>query len=129
MFEFSAVIPTLVYRDLRAAHDFMIEVFGFESVSCMSGEDGVVYHAEVQAGHTSIWLHRVLKEHDLDAVDSASRSSTGHTVYVDNVDLHYERASASGAKIDYPPKDQPYGREYGVRDLEGHRWWFIARTP
>ena len=23
------------------------------------------------------------------------------------------------------PSDQPYGlREYGVRDLENHRWWF-----
>lgn len=25
------------------------------------------------------------------------------------------------------PVDQPYGqREYGARDLEGHRWWFAS---
>jgi len=37
------------------------------------------------------------------------------------------RAETFGAKIDSEPTDQPYGqREYGVRDAEGHRWWFAS---
>jgi hypothetical protein len=33
----------------------------------------------------------------------------------------------TGAQIDTEPVDQPYGqREYGARDLEGHRWWFAT---
>jgi uncharacterized glyoxalase superfamily protein PhnB len=38
------------------------------------------------------------------------------------------RARLAGA-FDSEPTDQPYGRrEYGVRDLEGHRWWFGTPT-
>jgi len=44
---------------------------------------------------------------------------------VDDVDAHYEQARLAGARIDSQPVDQWYGRrEYGARDLEGHRWWF-----
>jgi len=32
-----------------------------------------------------------------------------------------------GALIDSQPVAQPYvQREYGARDLEGHRWWFAT---
>ena len=48
-------------------------------------------------------------------------------VRVDDVDAHYARARAAGASIDGEPQDMPYGlREYGARDLEGHRWWFSS---
>jgi uncharacterized glyoxalase superfamily protein PhnB len=46
-------------------------------------------------------------------------------VIVPDVDAHYARSVAAGARIDRPPTDQAYGlREYGTRDLENHRWWF-----
>jgi uncharacterized glyoxalase superfamily protein PhnB len=49
------------------------------------------------------------------------------TVFVDDVDAHFERVRSGGVPTDSDPMDQPYGqREYGVRDLEGHRWWFVA---
>ena len=47
-------------------------------------------------------------------------------IQVDDVDAHYERARSAGAHFDSAPSDQPYGqREYGARDPEGHRWWFM----
>ncbi|MDJ0311816.1 VOC family protein [Arthrobacter sp. H35-D1] len=50
---------------------------------------------------------------------------SAHTFLVEDVDAHYERVRAAGAVIEHTPQDQPYGRrEYGVRDPEGHRWWF-----
>lgn len=55
--------------------------------------------------------------------------SGGLAVLVDDVDSHYRHARATGGRIDSEPTDQPYGRrEYGVRDLEGHRWWFGTPT-
>ena len=34
---------------------------------------------------------------------------------------------AAGAHVETAPSDTPYGqREYGVRDSEGHRWWFAT---
>ena len=48
-------------------------------------------------------------------------------MFVDDVDQHFRRAAAAGARIDSEPVDQPYGqREYGARDPEGHRWWFAT---
>jgi uncharacterized glyoxalase superfamily protein PhnB len=58
------------------------------------------------------------------AVDVAN---SGLFVHVDDVDAHYQHARSAGARIDSEPVHQPYGqREYGARDLEGHRWWFAA---
>lgn len=48
-------------------------------------------------------------------------------MHIGDVDAHYERTRAAGARIDSEPTDQAYGlREYGVRDPEGHRWWFAT---
>ncbi|HEX9385710.1 MAG TPA: VOC family protein, partial [Anaerolineales bacterium] len=46
-------------------------------------------------------------------------------VHIDHVDLHYERAKQSGARIIRPPTDYPFGeRQYTVEDIGGHRWTF-----
>ncbi len=121
---FTAVIPLLVYRDIRAAHDFLVKAFGFESGGIVRDPEGQVIHGEVRAGQTTIWLHRVTVEHGLDAPVSPSG---GLVVHVDDVDAHYHRARGAGARVDGEPQSQPYGqREYGARDLEGHRWWFAT---
>jgi uncharacterized glyoxalase superfamily protein PhnB len=50
-------------------------------------------------------------------------------VFVPDVDEHHTRSAAAGARIIFPPADQPYGqREYGVSDLEGRLWSFATRT-
>ena len=120
------VIPLLVYADIPAAHDFLVSAFGFESGGVERTPAGDAVHAEVRVGEAKIWLHRVTAEHELgsQAPTGASRSE-GLIVYVDDVDAHFNRARAAGATLDSEPTDQPYGqREYGVRDPEGHRWWF-----
>ena len=50
--------PLLVYDDLQAAHDFLVEAFGFTSGGVERADDQRVVHAEVRAGDTTIWLHR-----------------------------------------------------------------------
>ena len=125
MSKFTAVIPLLVYKDISAAHDFLVKAFGFEAGGVERNPEGQVIHGEVRAGQTPIWLHRVTAEHGL---DSQAGASGGLVVHVDDVDAHCQRARAAGARIDSEPQNQPYGqREYGARDLEGHRWWFAER--
>ena len=58
-------------------------------------------------------------------VGGARTSSTGSSIYVDDVDAHCERARAEGAVILREPKDEPYGRLYNAADPEGHRWMFM----
>ena len=49
-------------------------------------------------------------------------------VYVEDLDAHFERSRAAGAEIVEAPADQDYGdRRYGVRDPEGHQWFFASR--
>ena len=121
------VVPLLVYEDLSAAHDFLVEAFGFESAGVYRNEEGKTFHAEVRAGMTPIWLHRVAAEHEVGSPLRGAAESSGLVVFVDDVDQHFRRAAAAGARIDSEPVDQPYGqREYGARDPEGHRWWFAT---
>jgi MerR family transcriptional regulator, thiopeptide resistance regulator len=123
----TSVIPILVYEDIEAAHDFLIRAFGFTSGGIYRADDGAIVHAEVRAGDCPVWLHRVAEEHEMASPRGARGSHGGLDVIVPDVDAHFARASAAGARIDREPADQDYGlREYGVRDPENHRWWFSS---
>jgi uncharacterized glyoxalase superfamily protein PhnB len=43
---------------------------------------------------------------------------------VDDLDAHFERASAAGATMLSEIEDGPAGRLYRTEDPEGHRWMF-----
>ncbi|HEY6415139.1 MAG TPA: VOC family protein [Acidimicrobiales bacterium] len=122
----TGVIPLLVYEDIETAHDFLVRAFGFQPGGVERDPGGNVVHGEVRLASSVIWLHRVTEEHDLASPRSAPAPG-GLVVHVDDVDAHFARARDAGAAIDSEPQDQPYGqREYGARDLEGHRWWFAT---
>jgi uncharacterized glyoxalase superfamily protein PhnB len=123
----TTLIPVLVYADIEAAHNFLVETFGFTSGGIYRSDDGTVVHAEVRAGDSPIWLHRVTAEHEMASPRGTTGSHGGLEVIVPDVDAHFEHAQAAGARIDKAPSDQDYGlREYGVRDPENHRWWFSS---
>jgi uncharacterized glyoxalase superfamily protein PhnB len=47
------------------------------------------------------------------------------TVFVEDVEAHFERTKSSGAKIVEQLHETPYGElQYGVEDLDGHHWLF-----
>lgn len=120
-------IPLLVYDDIEAAHEFLVQAFGFSPGSIERDGQGQIVHGEVTAGDGQIWLHRVTPEHELASPRTMDAQTGGLVVHVDDVDAHFEHARSAGARIDSEPKDQEYGqREYGARDLEGHRWWFAT---
>ena len=121
--------PVLVYEDIPAAHDFLVEVFGLARHGVERDGEGNAVHAEVRAGDFAIWLHRVAPEHHMLAARMLPGASAGLYVHVDDVDAHYEHVRAHGLEIESELQDQPYGsREYGVKDLEGHRWWFASAS-
>ena len=121
------VIPLLVCEDISAAHDFLVDAFGFTSGGVHRDAEGMAVHGEVRAGDLVMWLHRVLAESKLASPRSLPAASSGLVVLVDDVDAHCEQARAHGAHIESEPTNIPYGqREYGTRDLDGHRWWFAT---
>ena len=91
-------------------------------------QSGRPFHAEVYAGDSIIWIHRVDPEYGQVSAQSLPPQPGGLVVLVDDVDSHYRYAKNAGATIDSPLMDQRYGqREYGARDPEGNLWYFATR--
>lgn len=114
------VLPHVVYEDVAQAIAWLALTFGF-SEHYRYGDP--VGGAQVHLGDAWIMLKRA-------GTDGATPVQAGCwtqslTVFVDDVDGHFERAKAAGAKIVEDLHVTVYGeRQYGVEDLAGHRWLF-----
>jgi uncharacterized glyoxalase superfamily protein PhnB len=52
-------------------------------------------------------------------------TSQSLTVFIENVEEHFERSKSQGAKIVEEPHETMYGEfQYAAEDLEGHHWLF-----
>jgi uncharacterized glyoxalase superfamily protein PhnB len=123
------IVTVLVYANIEAAHDFLVETFGFSPGGVRRNGEGEVMHGEVSLGGEVIWLHRVSRDYGLRGAAELGSATGMLNVFVDDVDQHYAAALKKGATIIFPPTDQPYGqREYGVSDTEGRLWSFATRT-
>ncbi|HEY7070075.1 MAG TPA: VOC family protein [Acidimicrobiales bacterium] len=123
--EFLDIIPVVPYEDIRAAHDFLVDVLGFSSAGVVEDGEGNVIHGEVRAGARRIWLHAAAG--GLSTPVMSGSASAGLVVHVADVDGHFARVKASGATILREPTDEDYGqREYGVKDPEGHDWYIAT---
>jgi uncharacterized glyoxalase superfamily protein PhnB len=123
------ITPLLVCGDIPAAHDFLVDAFGFAPGGVTRTPDGDPVHGEISIGGMTIWLHRASAEHKLSPASALPVQSGGLAIIVADVDAHHDHARAAGATIQAPPADMPYGRrEYSARDPEGHRWWFGTPT-
>ncbi len=120
-------VTLLVYRDIAAAHAYLVDVLGLAPGPISFDGDRAV-HGEVHAGDGVVWLHREAPEHRMVSPLTTGTVTASLAVLVDDVDAHHDRVAATGAAIDCAPTDMPYGiREYSVRDPEGHLWSF--QTP
>ncbi len=117
-----AVLPHLAYRNVAEALEWLTRTFGFAE-HYRYGERGDPDGAQMHLGNAWIMLHRARP-------DRPSPARAGHrtqslTVFVDDVDSHYERTKAAGARIVEEINETVYGeRQYGVEDPEGHGWIF-----
>ncbi len=119
-------ISILVCRDLRAAHDHLVAVFGLTPGELTEDDTGTVVHAELYAGDGVVWLHPETEAYGLASPRTLGAATATMAVLVDDVDEHHRSVVAKGGDVVYPPVDQPYGyREYGVRDLDGTLWSFM----
>jgi uncharacterized glyoxalase superfamily protein PhnB len=131
---YPTVVPMLAYEDAGAAADWLCRAFGFRErrEHRIVGSDGLVGHAELEAGDGLIMLATPTPDyrspaHHRETCEEADRSLgvpwvvDGVPVHVPDVDAHMQRAVAAGAKPLGPIEDGPDGRLYRVVDLEGHR--------
>jgi uncharacterized glyoxalase superfamily protein PhnB len=117
------VLPHITYRNVAEAMAWLTKVFGFTEHYRYGESGGAVQGAQMHLGDAWFMLNSARP-------GSASPAQAGcHTqsltVFVEDVDAHFERAKAAGAKIVEELHETVYGeRQYGVEDLEGHHWLF-----
>jgi uncharacterized glyoxalase superfamily protein PhnB len=122
--DFIDAISVLPCSDIRATHDFLVEIVGLDSCGLIEHE-GRVVHGEVRAANHRIWLHEVSA--DLTTPAATGARTSGIVLHVRNVDAHYQHTRAAGATILREPTDEDYGqREYGLRDPDGHDWYIAT---
>jgi uncharacterized glyoxalase superfamily protein PhnB len=119
-----AVLPRITYRDVAEASAWLTSAFGFVE-HYRYGPPSAPSGAQIHLGDA--WVV-------LDTADAGQGTPTdlGYgtqslTVFVRDIDAHYETAKAADATIVEDLHETDYGvRQYGVRDLDGHYWIFSA---
>jgi uncharacterized glyoxalase superfamily protein PhnB len=117
------VLPHLVYQNVADAIVWITKAFGFEEYY-RYGEPGVpVNGAQMHLAHAWIMLMQECKDRVSPArVGYATQSLT---VFVEDVEAHFQRAKAAGAKIVEKLNETGYGElQYGAEELDGHHWLF-----
>jgi uncharacterized glyoxalase superfamily protein PhnB len=90
----------------------------------------MVRHAQLRLGTNIVMLGSVRPNDGLTSPQAIGLATQALSVYVDDVDTHFQRARSAGAEIKVPPTDTDFGsREYHARDPEGHLWVFSSYLP
>ena len=126
------IVPSLIYKDVGRAAEWLCTVFGFTERLRAFAADGTTTHAQLAIGEGGVMLGAARIGQGFAAPDSAefrpprpNEVSLVLMVHVEDVDKHYEHAKQHGAHILQPPATHPYGeRQYTAADPEGHRWTF-----
>src|SRR5262245_61322997 len=124
---FAAIVPTLRYRDVAAAIDWLCKAFAFERHLVVAGDGGSVRYAELTFGGGMIMLGPV----EGSAFDKLMTQPDGAGgvetqicyLFVEDPVSHRARAEAAGAEIVLEIEEDG-GRGYSCRDPEGHIWNF-----
>ena len=119
----NTVLPHITYRNLADALAWLTATFGFTE-HYRYGEPGVrIDGAQMHLGDIWIMLNTVWPGRTSPA--EAGYRTQSLTIFVGDVDEHYNKTKAAGARIVEDLHETFYGeRQYGVEDLEGHHWLF-----
>ncbi len=111
----------LVYDDVLDAAEWLTTVFGFAEYYRYGDEEDGPAGIQMHLGDAWIMLRS----------GSAEPGGCGQvlTIFVPDVDTHFEHARSAGAKIVEELHETMYGeRQYGVEDLSGRRWLFATHA-
>jgi uncharacterized glyoxalase superfamily protein PhnB len=114
----SAVIPVLIYPDVREAVAWLTDAFGFAE-RVQIGEN---HRSQLSFGDGAVIVGDVRHDRRPPRPGEVTHSVM---VRVEAVDAHCERARQHGATILMEPTDFEYGeRQYSAADPAGHQWTF-----
>ena len=118
------VIPYIFYRDVPAALEWLGHAFGFVEELRHATESGM--HAQMTLDGQRIMMGQGSKDWRMQSPSETKIATMGIFIYLADVDAHFSRAREAGAEIVQALHDEPYGRTYTARDLDGHPWFFTT---
>jgi uncharacterized glyoxalase superfamily protein PhnB len=114
------VLPHVTYKNLPEAMDWLSRTFGIVE-HYRYGDP--VSGAQVQLGNAYIMVRAARGDYRSPAELGFGNQSL--TIFVEDVERHFEHSKAAGANIVEDLHETEYGElQYGVEDLEGHHWLF-----
>ncbi len=116
----ATVLPHVTYQDVSEAIAWLARVFGF----CEHYRYGEpISGAQIYLGNA--WIQLRLAGHGRATPAQLGAGTQSLTIFIDDVDTHFEHAKAEGAKIVEEPHETIYGEwQYAAEDVDGHHWLF-----
>lgn len=127
-----SIMPFLYIEGAASAVEFYRNVFGANVLMREEEPGGVVSHAMLRMGDTTVMLSDPtsadVRQNDTHGLSRTPRSYGGSPVhlyiYVADVDEVFRRAIEAGAKVIDLAENRDWGdRTAGIEDPYGHVWW------
>jgi len=117
------VLPHIVYENVADALAWLTTTFRFIEHYRYGAPGGPVQGAQMHLGDA--WIMLSSARANFASPARLGRRTQSLTVFLADVDAHFNWAKSAGARIVEELHETEYGeRQYGVEDLEGHRWLF-----
>jgi uncharacterized glyoxalase superfamily protein PhnB len=119
----NTMLSHVVYQSVEDAIAWLTKTFGFAEHYRYGEPGGPASGAQMHLGDAWIMLGRAREGSATPAQLSCATQSL--TVFVENLEAHFQRAKAAGAKIVEELHETEYGEpHYAALDLDGHHWLF-----
>ena len=116
------ILPHIVYDSVEEALAWLAKAFGFRE-HYRYGAPGEASGAQIYLGRAFIMLKRARAGSLTPAQLGASTQSL--TIFLEDIEGHYQRAKAAGTRIIEEPHETEYGEfQYAALDFAGHHWLF-----
>jgi PhnB protein len=126
----STITPHLTIKGAAQAMEFYKKAFGAIERNRMGGPGGMVMHASMKIGNSTLFLADEFPEmgDGTKGPSTLGATSVVITLYVEDADKIYNQAVAAGGKPIMPMGDQFWGDRYGMlADPFGHIWAIATR--
>lgn len=131
------IIPTLRYVKAFEALDWLCDTFGFEKHLVVPGDDGLLRHAQLRAGHCMVMVGSAQNKNQYGKLVKQPKdigqfqTQSPYLVVPDNeMQPLYEKVQHNGGQIAMELRQEDHGGQFfACYDPEGHLWNFGSYDP
>jgi len=117
---FTTITPYFFVDDAEKFVEFLKSAFAGVEVGRIVRDDGKIANAQVRIGTSTVMAS--------EASTKYPAMPASYYLYVEDADAAMAQAVRSGATLEMPVADMPYGdRQGGIVDPCGNLWWISQR--